>query len=318
MINIMRHQTIDKLRNVEQTKDSEEHEDNLTFTFFNDPDGSTVDVGIGTEIDPTLRHLPIVDPDPSTPSDPAEPAHEDTAPQPEPDQPTSVDQPSSVLQAPHNPEEQVPQDEIKPNFGLIIAAAEQSDNPEPDSSSVDDFKEKISKSAKLFEETRFHMSSRNIIINHSTHSTHSSELMGFLDIEEESVESAPLPIDNLEKLDEEYTKPKDNVGGLIIDGKLAATDKSSSKSSEPWAVRVFIVAPIKRLFHVLYNDGVKGISKFIGLIFLILLLSGIATVFYNAHTTGQPPLEIALQLYSDAKEFVRVVYKDISSAIRGN
>lgn len=320
MINTMRHQTIDRQANVEQTKGSGEHEDNLPFIFFDDPDGSTVDVGIGTEIDPSLRHSPIVDPDPSTPTDPTEPAHKDATPQSEDGQPIPVDQPSSVLQAPPNPEEQVPQDEIKPNFGLIIAAAEQSDNPEPDRSSVasvDDFKEKMSKSAKLFEDTRSHMSSRNITVNQSTHSTHSTEPTGFLDIEEESVEAPLLPFDNLEKLDEEYAKPKDIIGGLVIDGKPAA-NQPNAKSREPWAVRVFIVSPVKWLFNDLFKDGVKGILKFIGLFFLILLLSGIATVLYNAHTTGQQPLEIALQLYSDAKEFVRVVYRDISSAIRGN
>lgn len=317
MINTLRHQTIDKLRNFEQIKDSEEHGDNLPFTFFDDADGSTVDVGIGTEIDPSLRHSSMIDPDPSTPTNPSEPAHEDAAPQPESNQPTPTDQPSPVLQARPNPEEQVPQDEIKSNIGLFIAAADDSSNSEPDRSSVDDFKEKMSKSAKLFEDTRSHMSSHNITVNQFTHSNHSTEPTGFLYIEEESVETIPLPIDDLEKLEADYTNPKDNVGGLIVDGK-PATNQSTTKSSEPWAVRVFIVAPIKWLFHVLYNDGVKGISKFIGLIFLILLLSGIVTVFYNAHTTGQQPLEIALQLYSDAKKFVRAVYRDISSAIRGN
>lgn len=312
MINLMRHQTIDRQRNVEQTKDSEKHEDIFPFTFFDNADGSTVDVGIGTEINPTLRHSPIVDPDPRTLTDPAEPAHEND-PQPEPEQPTPVDQ-----QDISDPEEQVPQDEIKPNSGLIIAAAEQSDKPEPDSSSIDDLKEQISKSAKLFEDTRSHISSHKITVNQSTHSIHSAESIGFLDIEGESVEAPLLPFDDVEKLEAEYVKPKDNVGRLTIDGKPAAPHQSSTKSREPWAVRVFIVAPIKGLFHALYDNGIMKISKFIGVIFLFLLLSGIATVVYNAHKTGQPPLEIALQLYSDAKEFVRVVYSDISSAIRGN
>lgn len=317
MIKTMRYKTIDKLRNVEQTKDSEEHEDNLPFTFFDDADGSTVDVGIGTEIDPSLRHSPIVDPEPSTPTDPAEPAHEDD-PQPEPDQPTPADQPSSVLQAPLNPEEQVPQDEIKSNFGLIIAAAEQSDNPEPDRSSVDDFKEQIRKSAKLFEDTRSHMSSRNITVNQSTHSTHSTEPTGFLDIVEESVEAAPLPIDVVEKLEAEYAKPKDNVGGLIVDGK-PATNQSTAKSREPWIISTFIVAPIKWLFRSLYNgvrEAIGYIGKFVAIVILILILTIVFNMYFIDSELSAS--EIVMPIYEGVKKFFTTVWEDISSAFRGN
>ncbi|MFD1957776.1 hypothetical protein ACFSL6_27275 [Paenibacillus thailandensis] len=313
MINLTRHQTIDRQRNVEQTKDSEEHEDIFPFTFFDNADGSTVDVGIGTEINPTLRHSPIVDPDPRTLTDPAEPAHEND-PQPEPNQPTPIDQ-----QDISDPEEQVPQDEIKPNFGLIIAAAEQSDNPEPDRSSVDDLKEHISKSAKLFEDTRSHMSSHNITVNQSTHSTHSTESMGFLDIEEESVEAPLLPFDDVEKLEAEYVKPKDNVGRLTIDGKPAAPHQSSTKSREPWAVRVFIVAPIRWLFRSLHNgvrEAVGYIGKFVAIVVLILILTIVFNMYFNDSELSAS--EIVMPIYEGVKKVCITLYEDISSAIKGN
>ncbi|WP_201317557.1 hypothetical protein [Paenibacillus sp. EPM92] len=321
MINLMRHQSSDRQRNVERNKDSSEHEDNLSFTFFDEVDGSTVDVGIGTEIDPILRHSPIVDPEPPTPSDLVEPAHEDD-PQPETDQPTPVDLPSSVQDI-SDPEEQVPQDEIKPSFGLIIAAAEQSDNPEPENSSIDDLKEQISKSAKLFEDTRSHISSRKITVNQSTQSTHSTESAGFLDIEEESVEAPLIPFDDVEKLDEEYVKPKDNVGGLIIEGNQAATDQSGAKSREPWLVSTFIVAPIRWLFRALYYHGVREIIGFIGNLMKFLLISAVLTVgayIVMAHTSdsGLSALEMATQHYEVLKKVGVTLYYDISSAMRGN
>ncbi len=317
MSNVMRQLITERQRIVARDKFSEEDED-VSFHFFDD--GSTVNIGIGTEVDPTIRLAHIDDPEPPIPSEPVEPADK-VEPQSESEQATQDPEPASLHQDEVNlKSDQVisPTDEIKPNSGLIIAAAEQSDKPEPDSSSIDDLKEQISKSAKLFEDTRSHISSHKITVNQSTHSIHSAESIGFLDIEGESVEAPLLPFDDVEKLEAEYVKPKDNVGRLTIDGKPAAPHQSSTKSREPWAVRVFIVAPIKGLFHALYDNGIMKISKFIGVIFLFLLLSGIATVVYNAHKTGQPPLEIALQLYSDAKEFLRVVYSDISSAIRGN
>jgi hypothetical protein len=312
MINLMRHQSSDRQRNVERNKDSGEHEDNLPFTFFDD--GTPVNVGIGTEIDPTLRHSPIVDPEPSIPFDLADPAHEDDS-QPEPDQPTPVDQPSSVLQDTFDPEEQVSQDEIKPSFGLIIAAAEQSGNPEPERLSVDDFKEKIIRSAKLFEDTRSHISSHNITVNQSTHST---EPTGFLDIEEESVEAAPLPIDDVEKLEAEYAKPKDNVGGLIVDGK-PATNQSTTKSREPWIVSTFIVAPIKWLFRSLYNgvrEAVGYTGKFVAIVVLILIFTIVFNIYFNDSELSAS--EIVMPIYEGVKKVCITLWEDISSAIRGN
>src|SRR5690606_21866522 len=150
---------------------------------------------------------------------------------------------------------------IKPNIGLIIAAADDSRILEPDKSSIDDLKEQINKSEKLFEETRTFMSSHNIRVKQFTHSTHSTESTGFIDIEKEPVEDPLLPID-VEKLDEEYSSSKETIGGLLIHSSPAA-DQTSINSREPWIVSTFIVAPIKWLFRSLYN-GVREAIGYIG------------------------------------------------------
>jgi hypothetical protein len=336
MIKTMRYKTIDKLRNVEQTKDSEEHEDNLSFTFFDDADGSTVDVGIGTEIDPSLRHSPIVDPDPSTLTDPAEPAQEDATPLSEDGQPIPVDQPSSVLQAPPNPEEQVLQDEIKPNFGLIIAAADDTSSSEPSNSTIDDFKAREAR-VKSLEALRSQVFSRNIKVNEVS-PKEPTLIQGSLDIVgNEDAEAVPLNSD-LEKLDAEYDKSKEKVAGLIIEGKAPLADQASTQTVTQTSTPVIIqvntptttetsTKPQKPwLIRILYN----GVSELLGSILKVILWFSITVIVsfglillayfaWAQHTdSGLSTYEVTLKCLGDLKGIGVAVYEFLSFTIRGN
>jgi hypothetical protein len=300
----------------------------ISISFFNDGNGDTINIGIGTEISPSVMIESSA-------------THNDDQEQPEPvaplesvadDKPVEADctdEPdiaidSGILSDEDNTDSETNKEDTNLDIPLsepMLQIEDGQSNTEPEPSITNNIdSDIIEKSAKLFEETRSSMQSRLFTLTETDSLRQTKLKSGSLTLPD--VEADIPIIDDAEKLDEQYrdltTQVKEKIVTVEVD-KVTAADRAGKAVN--WFTDTFIVSPVKGLFRALHN-GIVNFIGFIGSLLKFVLISTVATVgiyIIIAHysDSGLSAYEMAMQHYEAIKKIIVTLYNDISSVVRG-
>jgi hypothetical protein len=294
--------SIDERRNVDKaTKNLEEKFD---FSIIGDGTDDPVDLGFGIGVNPTIfSGESKKENNPPTSLDHSKQVVEDQAK-------TKNDK---VLPLKRDLEESVEAhltEDIKstlstvPDNALNVATTEQ-----PTS---DEYREKIKKSIKMFEEVKNYLRSLELkSIRNEVGNADSSKWKPSLTIVEEANISIP---DSDFYIEREENSNKRSEGLIIV----RETNNDLSKKK----FYTFIAVPMKGIFKVLYYHGLRNVISFFGKLLIWGLVSLVATVgiyVVMAHYSDldQTAMEMATQHYEAVKKVIVSFYEDISTSIKG-
>ncbi|WP_028987437.1 hypothetical protein [Thermicanus aegyptius] len=303
--------------------------DDISISFFNDGNGDTINIGIGTEISPSVviessaaHNDDQEQPEPVAPLEPVaddEPIEADCTDEPD----IAID--SGIFSDEDNTDSETNKEDTNLDIPLsepMLQIEDGQSNTEPEPPLTDNIDaDIIERSAKLLEETKSWMKNHQVNlpeINFNTHpQSQKSGLLTLPDVE------ADIPIiDDADKLDEQYrdlaTPVKEKIVTVEVD-KVTAADRAGKAVN--WLTDTFIVSPVKGLFRALHN-GIVNFIGFIGSLLKFVLISTVATVgiyIIIAHysDSGLSPYEMAIQHYEAIKKIIVTLYNDIFSEVRG-